>query len=144
MAIDKRTNKLMWTVGGVLTAAVMLTGLRELSSSPAVAPEAPVPISAEKVEAQKQHQARFDYAVAGLKMIKHGLKDPSSVEWSEIGVNKDASVLCVMYRAKNSFAAFEVKNVSIAKGKASDKQVDWNRHCLAGSMFDLKSAIQAL
>jgi hypothetical protein len=139
--IKKGTSKIV-----IFIAAIIGIGVLKSIFDPAPAPVATpkVELTAEEKAAEIASNVRFSTAVAVLKAIKSDLKDPSSVQWSKVGVSRDADVVCVEFRAKNSFGALELENITIAKGKASKSPDVWNKNCVNKELFDELKARHAV
>ncbi|MCU4120942.1 hypothetical protein [Variovorax sp. N23] len=84
-----------------------------------------------KKQEQAKGDARFDLAFASAKAVKSTLRDPDSLKWEFIGVNDDATVACLKYRAKNGFGGMNGEFAVIANGKATRSAADWKKHCSA-------------
>lgn len=89
---------------------------------------------------------KFTAAVIAGTALKHSLHDPSSLEWMAIGVNNDATVVCLVYRAKNKFGALVIEQTVISGGTMSNDSRTWKKNCSnkSSELHDLtfsKSAI---
>jgi len=82
-----------------------------------------------KVE-QLQESRRQGLAWAAKTSIKDAARNPDSVSFSFVGVNKDASTVCVEYRAQNGFGGMNQEYIAFHNGKAGKSAEFWNRNCL--------------
>jgi len=135
--VKKGTSGLTLTIAGLVVIAALSAILRP---SPAPVETVKVELTPAQIEAKKASELRFSTAVAVLTSIKSGLKDPSSVQWSSVGVSEKADVVCIEFRAKNSFGALELENLTFVKGKPSKSPDVWNKNCTKTSLFDEKKA----
>ena len=96
-----------------------------------------------KIKEANLRESRFRVAVALLKSVKSSLRDPESFAVEFVGVNEDATVACVEYRAKNGFGGMNKEFAVYAKDKISQSPELWNKHCRA-NLHDMKHARLAL
>ena len=126
-----------------LFGAVYLFAPGTNSITPSEPPAKPVK-TAEQLAVEEAHKVRSMKAIFVVTAIKHGLRDPDSARWKFVGVNDDASVVCVEYRAKNGFGGLNLERAAYAKGKVSSTAASWNRHCAGKSFHDLTSTANTL
>ena len=88
-------------------------------------------------------EKRFRVAVALLKSVKASLRDPESFAIEYVGVNEDATVACVEYRAKNGFGGMNKEFAVYAKNNISQSPESWNKNCRT-NLYDMKHARLAL
>lgn len=103
---------------------------------------APVAKTPEQIEAEAADKSRSQRAIFAVTALRHGLRDPDSVNWESISVSDDASVVCVEYRAKNGFGGVNFEQTVYTKGKFSTAAKPWNRHCAGKQLNDLKPVVE--
>lgn len=135
----KPTSFLTKIVAALLGLSVLVAVLApkpdpSLASAPAV----------QKKPADPKKEAAFQRTLIVVKSIKASLRDPSSVEWSSIGANEDASVVCVAYRARNGLGGMNLEGATYAKGKLTTTAAAWNKNCAGKSMPNDFSSIRAV
>lgn len=86
--------------------------------------------------ADPKKEAAFQKTVAVVRSIKASLRDPSSVQWEAILRNEDATVVCVVYRARNGFGGMNVEQVAYANKKLSTSGAVWNKNCANKPLID--------
>lgn len=79
----------------------------------------------EQIEREAKNEAEFQADVAKVRALRSAMKNPTSFELVS-AIRMDSGVLCVTYRATNSFNAVitESKAITPAGGFA-----DWNKAC---------------
>lgn len=80
------------------------------------------------VVAQRE-QARKMLAQLAKDTIIEAARDPSSVSFSFVGVNEDASLVCVGYRARNGFGGMNIEFVAFKNGNPKQSSSFWNSNC---------------
>lgn len=88
-------------------------------------------------DAEKKREESVINAVIALK---RAAKDPDSVKFMYIGANYDASLLCITYRAKNSYGAVVPGVYTYTETKkASTSAAEFKKHCEKNikALFDL-------
>lgn len=140
-----RPGILTYAFIGIIGLAVLLS-IVSPKPTPATAPTAVVSpeAQAEKDRESAEWYRRRTSAAATLKTIKANLREPESVQWASVGANKDGTVVCATYRAKNGFGGVAVEKASMANGKISTSQAQWNKNCVGKSMFDTANAARDL
>jgi hypothetical protein len=96
-----------------------------------------------KIKEGNLKENRFRVAVALLKSVKTNLRDPESFSVEYVGVNEDATVACVEYRAKNGFGGMNKEFAVYAKNNISQTPESWNKYCRT-NLYDMKHARLAL
>lgn len=105
-------------------------------------PQEPKPKkSQEQIEADKRSEAAFQADVIKVKSLRESLKNPNSFELVSAGRIDKTNVLCIVYRATNSFNAVVTEQVAIS---TAFKVVDWNSNCAGKSGEDMKRIRHAL
>lgn len=122
MAEEKKNPGCLSVLFAIFLGVVAFSIARE-SSSPHVPP------TPEQRAEQARQAAAAGQVAAVLQAIKVAARDPQSVEFSSISGTRDASVVCVEYRARNGFGGLNKEIVVSVKGKLSQRPADWNRHC---------------
>lgn len=92
-------------------------------------PDAPTPAARPIDAAKVKGDARFDLAFDAAKAVKSSLRDPDSLKWEFIGVNDEATVACLKYRAKNGFGGMSAATAVVVDRKASKSADDWQKYC---------------
>jgi hypothetical protein len=106
---DKLTRIGQRVLAGVATTVVLITVIQcsSLHSSlptPTPLAAAPPPIESAAAQAAKALETkRFDLAYDVTTAIRKSSRDPSSTTFESVGVNSDATVVCVQYRSRNGF-----------------------------------------
>ena len=114
-------TKILATIFALGIAAAVLIPKAETSAADSA--------SSAKKAADPKREAAFQKTLTVVRSIKASLRDPSSVEWSTITANEDASVVCVSYRARNGFGGKVIEGVTYAKGKLTTSSAAWNKNC---------------
>lgn len=122
----KKTSKLTWVIGGAIVFAVFST-IFKTAEKPTVTPV--VQKTIEDVAADSKREVTLTKVALVLKAIKKNLKDPQSVDWITIAADDDAKVICVEYRAKNSFGALTIEQMAFANNKFAQEPGFWNKYC---------------
>lgn len=134
----KKTNPF-----SVITALLILFLIVRCSMTdpPAKPPDTRTPeqIAAAKA-ADKADTDRMVAAGMVMQSIKAAMRNPSSVQWSDIRSNDTGSVVCVEYRAQNGFGGMNVEHATYTGKGISTKSKDWNKHCTS-ELYDMKKAI---
>lgn len=90
----------------------------------------------EYVAAEKENIARIGYIQSAKSDLLKAARDPESLVVERALTNKDGSVVCLEYRARNGFGGMNKEFVAFAAGKANSKPEHWNRYCTQG-MIDM-------
>ena len=106
-------------------------------------PPAP-PQNPEQIAAKKAKEKTFQTVVAALKHIKRSAKDPESIRWSTIVANTDASLICIEYRAKNSFGGYVVETIVFDALIPKQGSKIWNAKCGGQTLDNYEKAARAL
>lgn len=116
----KPTSTLTWmVVAGVVFAVVY---------NVATAPPPPPAKTPEEIAQAEADEKMFQRVAAALRRLKASMKDPSSFEVVTAEVTP-AEVLCVTYRARNSFNAITPGVYVFAPGEVTDDVATFNKHC---------------
>jgi len=129
------STKIWASVFAVLVAVAVLSPKREVAAPP----QTPEQI-AEKAAAR----ARFNTTAGVITAIKSALREPDSAKWEAIRANDDASVVCIIYRARNGFGGMNLEKVSFIKGTVHREAEPWNENCADKDLYDMKSVLKAL
>lgn len=89
---------------------------------------------AEKESAQRAADAELDsqrrtLARMAKTEITQALRNPDSAVFEYVGVNKDATLVCVNYRAQNGFGGMNRESIAIDKNGGHTSAAFWNKHC---------------
>src|SRR4051812_9131905 len=118
--------KRMGILGGIFWAMLAfliysgITGNAITSSSPP--PKTPV-----QEAADKENSVRYVAVRTAMAAIQANLRNPSSVQWDSAYVNKDASTVCVQYRAQNGFGGMGRELFVVVAGNVSQSPAVWNK-----------------
>lgn len=82
-------------------------------------------------------ELRFQRAHLAAITVKRSLKDPDSLKWEHIYTNDDASVVCLRYRAKNSFGGYVIEDTTLVGDTFNQTPAAWNAHCAGKQLHDL-------
>lgn len=145
--VRKPAGPLGWIFAGILLLGmIQCTVSGEKSKERAVEAEAAKTPEqrAEEQKAKAESEARFQKAVLAAKTVKRALRDPDSVVWEDIYTNDDASVICLVYRARNGFGGMSRENIVFVDGNPSKNGAIWNRRCAGKGFTDMQHVRQAL
>lgn len=114
----KPTSKLSIGLAGLALIGVLQAAFKANEAPP------PQSKSAADIAAERQFQAD----VMALRALKSSLKNPASFDLVK-AVRLDGGVLCVEYRATNSFNAIIASTAVVTGGKIDSSFGAWNRLC---------------
>ena len=134
----KKIGPLGWVVA-LLFTVIVVRCTADRVSTPEKAAKTPEQIAAE-VLSEKRHTS----AVLAMRAIKKTLRDPDSAEWEDVLVNDDATLICIVIRAKNGFGGYTRDHVSIVNGKASKTVESWGKHCSGKSLINHRFSARAI
>ena len=83
---------------------------------------------------------RHNRAVLVGNYIKKTLRDPDSIKWEKLLANKNATVLCLKYQAKNRLGILVREYTVFVNGKPKPGAGSWNQHCVNNEMFNMALA----
>lgn len=86
---------------------------------------------------EKQSKQRGYAAYLSAKALKASLRNPGTLEFSEILANDDGSVICMTYRAQNGFGGMNLERVVFTDGKPSQTRASWRANCANKMLFDV-------
>jgi uncharacterized OB-fold protein len=129
------STKIWATVFAAVVAIAVFSPKREAS----IPPETPQQ-KAEKAAAR----ARFNTTAGVVAAIKSSLREPDSAKWEAIRANDDASVVCIIYRARNGFGGVNLEKVSFVRGAMHREAEPWDQNCADKDLYDMKSVVKAL
>lgn len=121
----KRTSTFTWIVAAFIVFAVLQATFRTKTPATSPTPEQTA-LNAKKDEEDFKRQDAARLAVA---MIKSYSKNPSSVKIEALASNKDATLICAMFRATNSFNAVVPGSYVMKNGKQSFDGNEVTRSC---------------
>ena len=90
--------------------------------------------AANKLEAAKD-SIRRNMALSAKMTITDAARNPDSVSFARVGVNEDASLVCVQYRAQNGFGGMNVETVAFLNGTPNQTASFWNKRCANTSLY---------
>ena len=94
--------------------------------------------------ADKAHSDRMSASAIALRTIKMSLRDPDSVKWASVSASKDATIVCVEYRAKNGFGGMNLEYATAVGVVVSTKPEAWNKHCIGKSLYNTRRSVDML
>jgi len=133
----KPTSMTTWVIGGVVLSAIIVS-LATAPPEPAAKVKTP-----EEIAQDEAREKLFQRVAAALRRLKASMKDPSSFEVVTAEVTP-AEVLCVTYRARNSFNAITPGVYVFAPGEVTDDVDAFNKHCTGPMGQDFTYARHAL
>jgi hypothetical protein len=86
---------------------------------------------------EKQSKQRGYAAYLSARAVKASLRNPDSVDFSEILANEDGSVVCVTYRAQNGFGGMNIERIVFKDGEPSQARSSWRANCANKMLFDV-------
>lgn len=87
--------------------------------------------------AKAADELRFQRAHLAATTVKRSLKEPDSLQWEYIYTNDDASVVCLRYRARNSFGGYVIETTTLVGNTFHQTPAAWNTHCAGTKLHDL-------
>ena len=135
--VKLRMTKQSWTAL-ILSFVIVVGGISGLNYYKNILKPKPI-LSSEELRQKRLESARTNLAIAATKAIKAGLRNPDSAKWETVNVNEDGSVICVEYRAQNGFGGYSREYVTFVRNKPSESSFVWNKQCVKGKFYDLKS-----
>jgi DNA-directed RNA polymerase subunit RPC12/RpoP len=130
------TSTKIWAAAfAALVAVTVFSPKREANAPPETAQQ-----KAEKAAAR----ARFSTTAGVVAAVKASLREPDSAKWEEIRANDDASVVCIIYRARNGFGGVNLEKVSFVKGALHREATPWDENCAGKDLYNMKSVAKAL
>lgn len=96
-------------------------------------------ISPEELKRKELESNRTHLVITATKSVKMGIRNPDSVKWETVIANEDGSVICLQYRAQNGFGGLSRGYVTFVRNKPSESSTVWNKQCVKGKFYDLKS-----
>lgn len=123
----------------VVGLGVIIAAIQDYERKTTEVAKTPAQKAAEE-QARNADAQRVSTASAALKSIQNVLRNPATVQWGDVLVNKDASIVCIDYRAQNGFGGFNHEAVLFINGKPKRDLALWNKHCAEKPLFDVKAA----
>lgn len=74
-------------------------------------------------------------AEAAKESIRNAARNPDSVSFSDILVNEDATLICVVYRAQNGFGGMNVEQIAFFHREPKQDATFWNKHCAHAELY---------
>jgi hypothetical protein len=75
-------------------------------------------------------------------MLKLSLRDPESLKFDVVLIDKYSTVVCAVYRARNGFGGMNKEMIVLAESKADSSPEAWDKYCTKGEMFDMLFAVK--
>ena len=74
--------------------------------------------------------------------IMNSAREPASVTFEHVYVNKEATITCVEYSGRNGFGGMNRETVAFDKsGKPRQSASFWNKNCTS-EMFEMKGSAE--
>lgn len=86
---------------------------------------------------EKEEKDRYSSVMLAGKTVKKNLKEPNSVEWLSIHSNKEGTLACFRYKAKNSYGGFSVEESVSYLGLISSSQQQWDKLCANKKLYNV-------
>jgi hypothetical protein len=86
---------------------------------------------------EKQSKQRGYAAYLSAKALKASLRNPDTLDFSEILANEDGSVICMTYRAQNGFGGMNLDRIVFKGGEPSQARASWRANCTNKMLFDV-------
>lgn len=104
-------------------------------------PDRPAPPqkTPEQIEREKLEDKKITDAVNFVKIIKQSTREPDSFLVENVSVNKDATIICVVYLGKNGFGGVSQEIVAMANGKLHREHAALKKHCTGNDLEDFTS-----
>jgi hypothetical protein len=97
----------------------------------------------EKERAHKLELTRIGFARDATEGLRNSMRDPQSLTVESLGVNKDANLACIEYRAKNGFGGMNRGFAVVQNGRFYfDKAEVWNKSCSHASLYDMMFVVK--
>lgn len=124
---------------GMIALGLMVIGISKCvmdqSNRPQQAAKTP-----EQIERDAKNEAEFQADVAKVRALRSAMKNPASFELVS-AIRMDNGVLCVSYRATNSFNAVITESKAITP---AGEFADWNKVCAGKTGKDVTYLRRAL
>jgi Na+-translocating ferredoxin:NAD+ oxidoreductase RnfG subunit len=91
--------------------------------------------AAKQALANARDSNRRNMALSAKMTITDAARNPDSVSFAYVGVNEDASLVCVRYRAQNGFGGMNVDTVAFLNGNPNQTASFWNKRCANTSLY---------
>lgn len=125
----KPTSRLSIALAGLVLIFVLQAIFRS-NNAPS-----PPPKTAAELAADRELQE----AVMILRAVKASMKNPASFDLVN-AIRLEGGILCIEYRATNSFNAITTSMMVVRDGKADASGELWNRHCANKTGRDISHA----
>lgn len=83
---------------------------------------------------EKKH--RQDQIISFAGVIKDYVRDPKSLEFIKVTSNKDASTVCMHYRARNGFGGMVTDKAVFQDALPIQDDASWQKYCTKPNMLD--------
>lgn len=123
-----RTAKLIIAAVVLVAIGQQITKTDELKEPS----KTPAQIAMEEA-AEKSDRARIRAARSTAETVKAQAKNPDSVKFVQIAVSDDAALVCVSYRATNSFNAIVPGVMVMTNNTVSPDESKWKKLCAKAS-----------
>ncbi len=111
-------------IGKVLALFILVFAVAKCAVDDGKKPQQPAK-TPEQIEREAKEEAAFQADVAKVKALRAAMKNPDSFQLVS-AIRMDSGVLCVEYRATNSFNAVITEHKAITPAGAL---ADWNKAC---------------
>lgn len=97
----------------------------------------------EKERSHKEEINRIGFARQVNEALQKSMRDPQSLTVESLMVNKNGTVACIEYRARNGFGGMNRSFAVLENGHFYfDKAEVWNRTCAYASLFDMMFVVK--
>jgi hypothetical protein len=125
VVLPKRVGLVGWIFAAFFGMWIFSMVLASSSKSTPTASPTTTKESLEKAAEIKQ----FAAGLATTEAIKKISREPESVRFETVTVSKDASTICVKFRAKNGFGGTNIETIVMLNGTETTKEHAWLIHC---------------
>ena len=98
-----------------------------------------------KAAKERNHKVeikRIRFAKIVAEALRNSLRDPQSLTIEYLGVNKESSIACIEYRAKNGFGGMNRTYAVLKNEKFLFQNADaWNKNCANVSLYEMTSIV---
>jgi len=119
-----KTKKILIVFGSLFVLGAIASNFEDNAKEAVIATETPEQKAERELESK-----RFILAGLAKATIKEAARNPDSVSFSFVGVNKDATTVCVEYRAQNGFGGMNKDYIAFHNGKVRESVSFWNNNC---------------
>ncbi len=135
-AIQKEKTS-FWVSMAVIVFMIVLVIMAPSKKSNPVSEQQAREEAAERKVSKFNDDGRLFISQQVRRTIREGARNPDSVEFDQIGINEDGSVICVEFRAENGFGGMNLEQVMYLDGKPKTDSTSWNKHCTNAKLYSM-------